>query len=116
MSAVLEARNRLAATLAKSGIRVSTDMGRSADVPCLIVTLPTLTYDAYFPGPTSASFRLPLVVSADDRTGEQLLDLLPAVEQAIYDSEDAAMTGPAEPGSWGSPPLPAYLLTIEVSV
>lgn len=116
MSAVLEVRNRLAETLATSGIRVSTDVGRSADAPCLIVTLPTLTYDVYASSPTTASFRIPLVVAADDRTGEQLLTLLPDVERAIYDSEDAAMTGPAEPGSWGSPPLPCYLLTIEVAI
>lgn len=115
-SPILEARDRLAATLALSGVRVSTDMGRSADVPCLIVTLPTLTYDVYAPGPTSASFKVPLVVSADDRTGEQLLSLLPDVEQAIYDSEDAALAAPSEPGSWGTPPLPCYLLTIEVAV
>lgn len=116
MSAVLAARERLAEALRLSGIRVNTDMGRSPDVPCLIVTLPTLTYDAYYSGPTNATFQIPLVVSADDRTGEQLLGLLPDVEQALHESEDIALTGPAEPGSWGTPPLPCYLLTIEVSV
>jgi hypothetical protein len=116
MSAVLDARNRLADTLAKSGIRVLLDVGRSPDTPCLMVPLPTLTYDAYFAGPTTASFRVPLVVQAEDHTNEQLLTLLPAVEQAVHDSDDAAMAGPAEPGSWGTPPLPCYLLTIEVSV
>lgn len=116
MSAVLEARARLAETLRGSGIRVSADIGLSPDPPCLIVTLPTLTYDVYFSGPTSASFRIPLVVSADDRIGEQLLSLLPLVDQVIYDSGDASYAAPAEPGSWGSPPLPCYLLTIEVSV
>lgn len=115
MSAILAARDRLAETLTASGIRVSTDMGRSADVPCLIVTLPTLTYDVYSPEPSEASFKVPLVVAADDRTGEQLLTLLPVVQQVIHESDDAALTG-AEPGQWGTPPLPAYLLTIEVSV
>ena len=113
---VLEARDRLVETLRLSGVRVLLDVGRSPDTPCLMVPLPTLTYDAYFAGPTTASFRVPLVVEAEDRTNEHLLTLLPAVEQAIYDSEDAAMAGPAEPGSWGTPPLPCYLLTIEVSV
>ena len=113
---VLAARARLAEALATSGVRVITDFGRSPDTPCLMIQLPTLTYDVYAPGPTDASFRVALVVTADDRTGEQLLELLPRVEQAVYDSEDAAMTGPAEPGSWGTPPLPCYLLTIEVSV
>lgn len=115
MSTVLEARDRLAATLATSGLRVSTDMGRSADAPCLVVTLPSLAYDVYGPAPTEATFKVPLIVSSDDRTGDQLLTLLPAVQQVIHDSEDAVLTG-AEPGSWGTPPLPCYLLTIEVSV
>lgn len=113
---VLEARDRLAETLAGSGIRVLLDVGRSPDTPCLMIPLPTLTYDVYAPGPTIASFRVPLVVEAEDRTNDHLLTLLPAVEQAIHDSADASMAGPAEPGSWGTPPLPCYLLTIEVSV
>ena len=113
---VRDVRDRLAATLSLSGVRVITDIGRSPDTPCLMLPLPTLTYDVYASGPTTASFRVGLVVPADDRTGELLFELLPAVEQAVYDSEDAAMTGPAEPGSWGTPPLPCYLLTIEVSV
>jgi hypothetical protein len=111
---VAAARHRLAETLGRSGIRVSLDPGRSADAPILIVTAPDLVYDAYYAEPTAATFRVPLVVVADDRTNDQLLDLLPLVEQAIYDSEDAALTA-AESGSWGSPPLPCYLLTIEVS-
>lgn len=113
---VSEARDRLIEALEASGLRVLKDVGRSPDTPCLMVPLPSLTYDVYAPGPTTASFRVPLVVAADDRTGEQLLELLPLVEQAVHDSHDAAMTGPAEPGSWGTPPLPCYLLTIEVSV
>jgi hypothetical protein len=113
---VIDARNRLAEALALSGVRVITDIGRSPDTPCLMLPLPTLTYDSFYSGPTEASFRVGLVVSADDRTGEQLLTLLPAVEQALNEVEDIALTGPAEPGSWGTPPLPCYLLTIEVSV
>ena len=116
MSAVREARDRLAEVLAKSGIRVILDFGRSPDTPCLMIPLPTLTYDAYYSGPTNATFRVGLVVTAEDRTGEQLFDLLPAVEQALDGVADIAMTGPVEPGSWGTPPLPAYLLPIEVSV
>lgn len=111
---VAETRLRLAETLRGSGIRVSLDPGRSADVPVLIVTTPDLIYDVYDAQPSAATFKVPLVVAADDRTSDQLLDLLPLVEQAIYDSEDAALTA-AESGSWGSPPLPCYLLTIEVS-
>jgi hypothetical protein len=104
---VAETRRRLAETLARSGIRVSLDPGRSADAPILIVTTPDLIYDVYRSEPSAATFKVPLVVVADDRTSDQLLDLLPSVE-------DAALTA-AESGSWGSPPLPCYLLTIEVS-
>jgi hypothetical protein len=116
VSAVREARDRLAGVLATSGIRVILDFGRSPDTPCLMIPLPTLTYDAYYSGPTNATFRVGLVVSADDRTGEQLYDLLDVVDQALDGVSDIAMTGPVEPGSWGSPPLPAFLLPIEVSV
>lgn len=111
---IAETRRRLAETLAESGIRVSLDPGRSADAPILVVVAPALVYDVYDAQPSAATFHVPLVVPSDDRTNDQLLDLLPSVEQAIYDSEDAALTA-AEPGSWGSPPLPCYLLTIEVS-
>lgn len=98
------------------GVRVEADVGQTVDPPALVVAPPTLDYDVYSPGPSNATFRVPLVVSQDDRAVEVLEDLLPLVEQAIYDSEDAAMSAPATPGNWGSPPLPCYLLTIEVSV
>ena len=113
---VREARDKLAEALAASGVRVLLDFGRSPDTPCLVIPLPTLTYDAFYSGPTNATFRVGLVVEAEDRTGEKLFELLPAVEQALDDAGDIALTGPAEPGSWGTPPLPCYLLTIEVSV
>lgn len=95
-------------------VRVVLDMGQAVDPPALVLVPPTLTYDVYGPGPDAASFQVPLVVAGDDRAIETLERLLPLVEQAIYDS-DAALTG-AQPGNWGSPPLPCYLLTIEVSV
>jgi len=110
-----DARNRLFDTLSTTGLRVVRDLGFSVDPPCLVLTLPSLTYEVYGPGPSAATFRVPLVVSADDRMGDQLLNLLPGVEQAIFDSDDAALTT-TESGSWGTPPLPCLLLTIEVSV
>lgn len=97
------------------GVRVVSDVGQTVDPPALVIVPPTLTYDAYFPGPTDASFQVPLVVAADDRAIENLERLLPLVEQAVHGSTNAALTG-AEPGNWGTPPLPCYLLTIEVTV
>ncbi|MBV9920290.1 MAG: hypothetical protein JOY78_05450 [Pseudonocardia sp.] len=112
------ARKSLMKTLRQvTGVRVIPDIGQKVlDPPALVIVPPTLTYDVYSPEPTTATFRVPLVVPADDRSIDRLEELLPAVVQAVYDSEDAAIAGPAEPGSWGTPPLPCYLLTIEVSV
>lgn len=106
----------LLTTLRTTGMRVVPDVGQAVDPPALVVPPPTLSYDVYRPDPTGASFKVALVVAQDERAVERLFALLPAVVQAVYDSEDAAVAAPAEPGSWGSPPLPCYLLTIEVSV
>lgn len=97
------------------GVRVTADMAEKVSPPFLVVTPPKLSYDAYRPSPTDATFQVPLVVANDERSAERLLDLLPAVEQVIYDSESAALTD-AVGGSWGNPPLPCLLLTIEVAV
>lgn len=110
------ARLSLMATLGTvKGVRVVTDPGQAVDPPALVIVPPTLTYDVYAPGPSDAKFQVPLVVAGDERAVETLEALLPAVEQAIYASEDAALTG-AQSGHWGTPPLPCYLLTIEVAV
>lgn len=97
------------------GVRMTADTAAKADPPFLAVSPPKLGYDAYSPSPTSATFQVPLVVAGDDRAAERLLDLLPAVEQVVYDSASAVLTG-AVAGSWGNPPLPCLLLTIEVAV
>jgi hypothetical protein len=114
---VQAAFDSLMATLRTTRIRVLPDVGQAVDSPpALVVPPPTLSYDVYSPEPTGASFKVALVVAQDERAAERLFALLPAVVQAIYDSEDAAVAADVEPGSWGSPPLPCYLLTIEVSV
>lgn len=97
------------------GVRVTADMAERVSPPFLVVSPPKLIYDAYRSSPTEATFQVPLVVAADERSAERLLDLLPLVEQVIYDSESAALTD-AHAGSWGNPPLPCFLLTIEVAV
>lgn len=110
------ARLSLIATLSTvDGLRVLVDPGQTVDPPAVVIVPPTLTYDVYGPGPSEAKFEVPLVVPGDDRAVESLEALLPAIQQAIYDSEDAALTD-AQSGHWGNPPLPCYLLTIEVSV
>lgn len=97
------------------GVRVVLDIGQAVDPPALVLVPPTLAYEVYGPNPNAATFQVPLVVHSDDRSIETLERLLPLVEQAVYDSADAALTG-ASPGNWGTPPLPCYLLTIEVAV
>lgn len=115
MSAAAAFRELQAVLVTVPGVRVTADMAEKVSPPFLVVTPPKLTYDAYRPSPTEASFQVPLVVDADERSAERLLDLLPAVEQVVYDSESAALTD-AVAGSWGNPPLPCLLLTIEVAV
>lgn len=107
----------LVATLGQvGGVRVLVDVGQPvASPPALVIPPPALTFDAYHPAPTEATFKVALVVTADERAVDRLLTLLPQVAAAVHDSDDAALIA-AEPGSWGSPPLPCYLLTIEVSV
>jgi len=114
---VQAAFDSLVSTLRATGMRVVVDVGQMVDSPpALVVPPPTLAYDVYSPKPTNAVFKVALVVAQDEWATTRLFTLLPAVEQAVYDSVDAAMADDAEPGSWGSPPLPCYLLTIEVSV
>jgi hypothetical protein len=111
-----DAFTRLVTTLrGVAGVRVYVDVAQSVDPPAMVVPPPTLTFDVYGPQPTEATFKVPLIVRGDSQETDDLLALLPVVAQAVHDSDDAALTA-AEPGSWGSPPLPCYLLTIEVSV
>lgn len=115
MSAADAFRELQAVLKAVPGVRVTADMAAKLDPPFLVVSPPKLTYDAYRSTPTEATFQVPLVVAGDERAAERLLDLLPAVEQVIYDSESAVLTD-AVAGSWGNPSLPCFLLTIEVAV
>lgn len=115
MSAAQALADLVAVLSTVPGVRVTTDVAAKLAPPFLAVSPPKLTYDVYGPGPDSASFSVALVVAGDERAAQRLLDLLPVVEQVVYDSDSAALTG-ADAGSWGTPPLPCYLLTIEVGV
>lgn len=109
------ARRSLIDTLSGVGIRVVMDVGQSVDPPALVIVPPHLAYERYGPSPSSATFRVPLVVASDDRSQDRLDELLDRVEQAVFEASDAALTE-AAPGSWGTPSLPCFLLTIEVTV
>jgi len=109
--------NSLVETLRTTKIRVEADIGQTiVSPPALVVAPPELTYDVYSPEPSEAQFEVALVAAQDERAVERLFALLPAVQQAVHDSDDAALTA-AKPGHWGSSPsLPCYLLTIEVAI
>lgn len=101
-----------------SKLRVYDDPGAAVDPPAAVLGPPTLSWDGYDPDPSAAFFSLALVAPADDRALTTLLGFLPLVVAAVDTVTDAVVTT-ATPGSLpvgGNAELPAYLLSIEVSL
>lgn len=118
MSAVSDMADALLAALrAVDGMRASLDVGGTVNPPETVLGPPTLTWDAYCSGPSTGTFTAYVVVAQNDRAMEQLWDLLPALTEAVDSVPDAVVTR-ATPGTFtsGGASLPAYLLTIEVSL
>ena len=99
------------------GIRAHTDPTTTPDPPVVAVGPPTLTYDGYSGDPVSATYPVYVAVAVDSRAIERLVDLAPRVATAITDITDAVVMR-AEPTVFngGGPPLPAYEITVEVSL
>jgi len=118
MNAVSDmAASLLEALRGVDGLRVSMDTGGTVSPPEAVLHPPTLVWDAFVSTPTTATFTASLVVAADDRAMERLWDRLPAVTEAVDTVPDAVVVR-ATPGTFtsGGAQLPAYLLTIEVSL
>jgi hypothetical protein len=118
MSTVSEVADAIVVALRTvPNLRVSLDAGGAVSPPQAVVGPPRLVWEGYCDGPTSGTFRVALVVANTDHAMERLWDLLPAVAEAI-DSVPAAAVTRADPGSFtsGGADLPAYDLTIEVSL
>jgi len=76
-----------------------------------------VTWEGYCPEPTEAAFIVWAVVDADDRALPRLWDLVAVVSDALDEVKDAAVRR-AHPATYpsGSTELPAYQITVEVSL
>lgn len=116
MSVVADAADALLAALrTAAGVRVYDDPGALVDPPAVVLTPPRLTWSGYRSDPTDATFVAVAVVAADERASARLWDLVPLVAAAADELPDAAVKS-AQPGTWGSSELPAYLIEIEVAL
>lgn len=118
MSAVSEVADALLVALRTvPSLRASLDHGGAVSPPEAVVGPPRLAWEGYCTGPTSATFRVALVVANTDHAMERLWDLMPQVAEAIDSVPDAAVTR-ADPGTFssGGSDLPAYDITVEVSL
>lgn len=99
------------------GLRVYRDPGALIEPPAALVGPPAVTFDAYAPEPTTATFIVHLVVAANDRALERLWDLIPPVTAALATVTDAVVTR-ADPGVFnaGGTDLPAYAIEVETSL
>ncbi len=117
MSVATVAAELVAALKTVPGLRVSLVDGVDVDPPAAIVGPPSMTWEALCDGATTATFRVGIVVAADDRALERLWDLVVLVAEALDDIPDVSVTR-ADPGSFlsSSAELPAYDITVECSL
>lgn len=117
MSLISDAAAELEAALRTvSGLRVYTDPGAVIDPPGAVLGPPSLAWETPCADPTSATFLVVVVVSADDRAMPRLWELTPLVAAAV-DQVRGAVVLRAAPGSWATnTPLPCYEISVEVSL
>lgn len=96
------------------GIRY-TALGDDVDPPAAVVGPPLLNWESYSAEPTSARYLVYLIVGADERAIDRLLDLMPLVTEAIESVPDASVTL-ATPTVWPAGELPCYELTVEATL
>lgn len=117
---VESAANALAEALrGVEGIRVYTDPGARVDPPGVVIGPPTLHWEGPCLAPTRATFRISVVVKANDRAMQTLWGLVPAVGAALDNINTPSVAViRAEPGVYpsGGTDLPAYQITAEVEL
>ena len=98
-------------------IRYQPDFGSKVDPPSTQVGPPALIWEAHCDAPTSARVTVFLIVAAEERAVDSLLDLLPVVTEAIESVPDAVVVE-ATPGAFnaGGIELPCYAITTEVAI
>lgn len=102
---------------AVDGVRIQR-MGRSTiDPPALLVSPPSIRWEAYCDAPTSATFHVFLVLSPTEKVLERMWDFIPTVAQAITEYDEAVVTS-AEPSTFNAEgtDMPAYDFTTEVAL
>lgn len=94
------------------------DPGAGLDPPATVLGPPTLTWEGPHSDPSAATFVVYLVVGPDpaDATA-RLLELLPAVTEALDEVRDAVVTR-AEAGRYAGSngDMPAYQITVEYAL
>lgn len=116
---VKEAAEALQAALKTvPGTRVYTDPSAMVDPPGLVIGPPRLQWQTMCTGPTEAVFTVYVVTALNDRTLERLWELVPQVADAVDNNMYDAVVLRADPGVFpaGGPDLPAYEMTIEISL
>jgi hypothetical protein len=117
-ASVAAASEALAAALRSvPGTRYYRQLGGPIDPPAVVLPLPRLVLNGYYPEPTEATYVVGLVVDNTERAIEQLEELIVPVLSALEGVTDAAV-GPADQGTYpaGGVSLPAYLITVEVAL
>jgi len=100
-------------------VRCTRQPGAQAEPPMVYIGPPSLTWEDYGLGATSAAYEVVLAVPADERAVDRLFELLDPITNAIDEGEDAgAVVVSAEPGVWqaGNTNLPAYFIRAEAAV
>ncbi|TDD98899.1 hypothetical protein [Jiangella asiatica] len=116
---VREAAEAIEAALAAvPNLRVTRDPGASLDPPAAVIMPPRLTWETGCTEPTAATFLVYLTQRFDDRSIENLWDLVPVAAAAIDEGTDFAVVTIALPGTYqvGNADLPAYELTVEADL
>jgi hypothetical protein len=106
----LESQLKMVVALGGAVVR---DMGAPlASLPAVVIGPPELLWETGCLGPTSMRLLLYVVIDADERALERLWDLVPLVADAADATEAAVIS--AVPGTYGTPVLPAYEITLEM--
>lgn len=107
----------LAVALKGAGLRAVTDPGAPVNPPAALIGPPSLKWETYCGSPTSATYLVYAVVTADDRSITRLAELLPKVVDAINAVTQAQVVR-AQPTVWAAAgqEFPAYEITVEVAL
>lgn len=116
MSYVVEQLTALREALIAGGLRVHR-VGDPLDPPAVLIEPPSLTWVRRGPAPSEATFRVAVVIAADDREAERATELALSVA-ALVDGLRGFVVRSAEPDrvKSGSTELPCFMINIEVAL